>query len=208
MPQQDQAMVKVVFRGVTLLESSVMQDLTDEGGFIQTDGPMPVGTALSVFPDDSPDTEVGVSVAGVVELRKARRGVDQPQPGMQLQFQGSAEAFFQALQGFEEEEPSFQMDAEPPDSEEEAGGDESPPVNTTDFVLVDGEPVDRDEYLAGQDDAEGEEEPPELPEDDEEAGDEDEPPAIPDDDEDEPPAIPDDDEEEEEEEEEEEDKKE
>ncbi len=165
MPQQEQTLVKVVYRDVTLLESSVMQDLDEQGGFIQTDRPMPVGTALTLSSDGELGLEVSVQVASVVELRKVRRGVEQPQPGMQLVFQESAEEFFQSLQGFDADETSFEMEAEePPEEPGTASEGTASVVTTADFILVDGKPVDRDEYDAGETPGD-DDKPPEIPED-------------------------------------------
>ena len=171
---QEQSLVKVAYRGITLMKSAVIQDLTEHGGFVQTDRPMPVGTTLMIFPGDQPELEVGMSVTGVVEQRKARRGENQPQAGMQLTFQGSSDDFFQALQGFEAEEASFEMNAEPPDP---SGDDEAVPreaVTTGDFTNPELEPRKKADTMSmGVTD----EEPPEVPEDD----DEDEPPEVPED---------------------------
>lgn len=165
---QEQTLVKVAYRGITLMESAVIQDLNEHGGFIQTDRPMPVGTALMIFPEDQPALETGMSVTGVVEQRKARRGSNQPQPGMQLTFVGTSDDFFQALQGFDAEEDSFQIDAEPPDPT----GDDEPAardsVSTGDFTMEGEEDAARkkaDTVEYGDED--DEDEPPEIPEDDE-----------------------------------------
>jgi len=178
---QESSLVKVVYRDITLMESAVVQDLNEHGGFLQTDRPLPVGTTLFIYPDTRPELEVGMTVMGVVEKRKAKRGENQPQPGMLLSFQGSATEFLASLEGFMEEENNFEMDAEPPevpgdDDEEEAEPREQ--VSTGDFALDEGSAPRETASYGVIDDEEGDEEPPEIPDDDE-----DEPPEIPDEDE-------------------------
>ena len=167
---QEQTLVKVAYRGITLMESAVIQDLTEHGGFLQTDRPLPVGTALFILPVNRPELAVGMTVSGVVEKRKAKRGTNKSQPGMLLSFQGSSDEFFASLEGFEEDENSFEMDAEPPDGSEDEEPEQRDRVSTGDFVF-EGEAPDRTTATYGvidDEDEDEDEEPPEIPDEEEE----------------------------------------
>lgn len=108
----DHTLVTVRYRGCTLGEQSVFGDLEGQGGYLQLENPMPVGTTLSLTPSEAPDFVIPVRVVRVVELRRSLRGTIKQQPGMQVTVEAEFERFRQFIETGDSS--PVELDAEPP----------------------------------------------------------------------------------------------
>ncbi|MBW2736111.1 MAG: hypothetical protein JRH20_27310, partial [Deltaproteobacteria bacterium] len=82
-----EAQVQVLYRNIELMEATL--EWREEGGFLQTHEPLPVGTSIQLHRRGM-DDPVNGRVTHVVETRKKGRNNDAPTPGMMLSFVGAA----------------------------------------------------------------------------------------------------------------------
>ncbi|MCA9670395.1 MAG: hypothetical protein KC503_32590 [Myxococcales bacterium] len=93
--------VSVRYRDVPLMRRAVVDDVDNEGGFLHTDVPMPVGSVIELAPADSEQPEdtlerVTARVERVVEQpRRQQQQAETTRPGMRLRF--TSEAGVEAL---------------------------------------------------------------------------------------------------------------
>lgn len=87
--------VEVRYRNISLLSHAALER-SDEGGFLHTKQPMPVGTTVMLHAGEA---QLTASVVQVVEApRKARKGEPKPKPGMVLRFEDADPLFAAAAE--------------------------------------------------------------------------------------------------------------
>ena len=127
---EDEILVNVNCRGVTLLEQAAVIGVEGQEGFLATDAPMPVGTPMMVQSVDNPQVELSAQVISVVEVLKSSKGPGAAEPGMMLSFVIEGDSLEQAFNPEEGESEEVVIMAEA--SEE---GDEGQRMQTVDFVM-------------------------------------------------------------------------
>lgn len=99
-----QISVNASCRGLALLSDASLNVTDAQVGFLGTDAPMPVGTALAVS-SATGGKQLTATVASVVEQRKLNRGAEAEEPGMLLSFEEDPAALGAAT-GEAAEDPS------------------------------------------------------------------------------------------------------